>query len=261
MKTNTNPGHFFVTFLLATSVLGALIGCVKPQETESEWQTLFNGTDLTGWQVKCLPADQDKVYWKVVNGTIECDSIGDKDHDYVWLMHDREFDDFQLSLEFRTSPASPGNSGVQIRSRYDTSEGAPGGGWLDGPQVDLHPPGSWRTGLIYDETRDTRAWIFPRLEDWNISREDASIPDPVFFPGDQEPYWNRLVIRCVGTQITTTLNDQLVSDYDGAGLLDDEGHAKYRVGMNGHIALQLHMRDELQIWFRDIRIQDLSGKR
>lgn len=248
----------WIPILLATSVLGALIGCVKPQESETEWQALFNGSDLTGWQVKCLPADQDKVYWKVVDGAIECNSIGDKDHDYVWLMHDREFDDFQLSLEFRTSPASPGNSGVQIRSRYDTTEGAPHGGWLDGPQVDLHPPGPWRTGLIYDETRDTRAWISPRLEDWNISREDASIPDPVFFPGDQEPYWNRLVIRCVGTQITTTLNDQLVSDYDGAGLLDDEGHAKYRVGMNGQIALQLHMRDELQIWFRDIRIQDLS---
>lgn len=244
--------------ILATAALFVLIGCVKTQEPEPEWQTLFNGTDLTGWQVKCLPADQDKAYWKVVDGTIECNSIGDKDHDYVWLMHDEEFDDFLLSLEFRTSPASPGNSGVQIRSRYDVSEDAPRGGWLDGPQVDLHPPGPWRTGLIYDETRGTRAWIHPRLEGSRIEREQAQIEDPIFYAGDDGPGWNRLEIRAEGTRITTVLNGQMVSDYDGAGLLDDEGHAKYRVGMSGQIALQLHMRDELQIWFRDIRIQDLS---
>lgn len=251
----------FFPILLATAALAALIGCVKTSETESEWQTLFNGKDLDGWQVKCLPADQDTNYWTVVDGTIECNSLGDKDHDYVWLMHDDEFSDFHLSLEFRTSPASPGNSGVQVRSRYDTTEGAPGGGWLDGPQVDIHPPGPWRTGLIYDETRGTRAWIHPRLEDWNISREDALIPDPVFFRGDEEPAWNRLEIRCEGTRIQTVLNGQAVSDFDGSGLLDDEDHVKYDVGLNGRIALQLHMRDELQIWFRDIRIRDLSGKR
>lgn len=255
-KKTQRPGALAI--VLATGVLGALIGCVKTSDTEPEWQTLFNGTDLTGWQVKCLPADQDKAYWRVIDGTIECNSLDDKDHDYVWLMYDSEFSDFHLSLEFRTSPASPGNSGVQVRSRYDTSEDAPGGGWLDGPQVDVHPPGPWRTGLIYDETRDTRAWIFPRLEDWGITREQAPVEDPIFHAGDGDPAWNRLEIRCEGTRIQTVLNGQAVSDLDGTGILDDEHHTKYDVGLNGHIALQLHMRDELQIWYRDIRIQDLS---
>jgi hypothetical protein len=40
--------------------------------------------------------------------------------------------------------ASPGNTAVQFRSRYDASATAPNGGWLDGPQVDIHPPAPFR---------------------------------------------------------------------------------------------------------------------
>ena len=38
--------------------------------------TLFNGKDLTGWTVKCVPADRDKEFWRVEDGTILADSLG-----------------------------------------------------------------------------------------------------------------------------------------------------------------------------------------
>ena len=102
--------------------------------------------------------------WRVDEGAILCNSLGRPDHDYVWLLCEREFADFELALEIQAFRESPGNSGVQVRSRYDASPEAPRGGWLDGPQIDVHPPGPWRTGLIYDETREERRWISPSLE-------------------------------------------------------------------------------------------------
>lgn len=101
---------------------------------------MFNGTDLSGWQVRCLPADQGKTFWQVSDGAIECNSMGKPDHRYVWLISEGEYDNFQLRLKFQVFHASNGNSGVQFRSRYDDSADAPNGGWLNGPQVDIHPP-------------------------------------------------------------------------------------------------------------------------
>ena len=135
--------------------------------------SLFNGKDLSGWHVQCQSADKGKVFWKVDDGTILCDSMGRKDHNYVWLLTDKEFGDFELRLKFQAYKDSPGNSGLQFRSRFDASNS---GGRLDGPQVDIHPPGqmNWRTGFIYDETREENRWIFPNLKDWNM--------DPKFEP-------------------------------------------------------------------------------
>ncbi|MFC2090836.1 hypothetical protein ACFLT1_08670, partial [Bacteroidota bacterium] len=50
-----------------------------------DWISLFNGNSLEGWTVKCLPEDAGKTYWKVNNAAIECNSLGNADHNYVWL--------------------------------------------------------------------------------------------------------------------------------------------------------------------------------
>jgi hypothetical protein len=132
------------------------------------WERLFDGKSLAGWRVEAKPADRGKTFWTVVDGTIQCDSMGRPDHDHVWLVSEREFGDFELRLQVRGFIDSPGNSGVQVRSRYDQEMG-----WLHGPQVDVHPPAPWRTGLIYDETWETRRWIHPSLKDWNIAPEQG----------------------------------------------------------------------------------------
>ena len=179
---------------------------------------LFNGKDLSGWHVECQPADRDKQFWRVENGAILCDSIGRKDHNYVWLVNDREFQDFELRLKFQAFRDSPGNSGLQFRSRFDRSTG---GGWLDGPQVDIHPSASmnWRTGFIYDETREEKRWIVPSLKDWNM--------DPKFKPthhvfnyATDENAWNDLVLICRGTEVKTIVNGVVVADWNGDGVLN-----------------------------------------
>lgn len=213
------------------------------------WTPLFNGKDLGGWQIECKPVDKDKTFWKAADGRIVCDSMGRGKHDYVWLITDREYGDFELKLKVRGhAPRSRGNSGVQVRSRYDAKAQ-----WLDGPQVDIHPPAPWRTGLIYDETRETRRWISPSLPNWNIKRDQA----PKEFRWNADG-WNNLVIRCEGTKILTRLNGLVMSDLEGHGVLDDAAHRKHNVGLTGHIALQLHSRDQLLIEFKDIYIRPLK---
>lgn len=216
-----------------------------------DWQSLFDGRTLKGWQIAARPEDRAKTFWQVRDGAITCDSLGRKDHNYVWLISDAEFSDFELTVEIRGFRQSPGNSGIQFRSRYDEALG-----WLHGPQVDVHPPAAFRTGLIYDETRETRRWIHPSLPDWKI--EPAQGPKRwIWRYSDEGEGWNELRIVAVGTKVQTMLNGIVMTDFDGAGILDDEAHRKHNVGLRGHLALQLHDKDELLIQYRDFRVRRL----
>lgn len=214
-----------------------------------DWVDLFDGKTLQGWQVKAKPADRDANFWTVRDGAITCDSLGRKNHDYVWLLSEGEYGDFHLTASVRGSAKSPGNSGIQVRSRYDEQAF-----WLDGPQVDIHPPAPWRVGLIYDETRGVQRWVFPSLRNWEISETDA--------PGRwqwKDDGWNTVEVICRGTRILTKVNGNVRSDFRGAGILDDETHRSRNVGLKGHIGLQLHSKDELLIQFKDVRIQAVGA--
>jgi len=234
------------------------VAALSASAQDAGWQSLFNGRDLSGWTVQCRPRDKGKDFWRVEQGTIQCDSLGRPDHDYVWLESDREFGDFELKLKFQVFTNSPGNSGVQFRSRYDTN--AENGGWLDGPQVDIHPPRAmcWRTGLIYDETRGERRWVSPSLPDSKMPPRFK--PERfVFKYADDGDGWNELILRCEGNRVRTIVNGIPRTDWDGTGVLDNEAHVRHNVGRVGHLALQLHMRDQLRIRFKDIQIRELNG--
>jgi hypothetical protein len=217
-----------------------------------EWRSLFDGKTLAGWRVEARAEDRERGFWTVRDGAITADSMGRPGHDYVWLVSEGEWDDFELRLEVRSFRRSPGNSGVQFRSRWD-----PEASWLDGPQVDVHPPAPWRTGLVYDETRGAQRWIFPSLPDWRI--EPAQGPrEWRWRHADEGDGWNELAILARGTRVTTIVNGLTIADFDGAGLLDDDAHRRRRVGLRGHFALQLHKDDELLVQFRGVRVRSLG---
>lgn len=211
-------------------------------------QSLFDGRTLAGWHVSAKAEDRAKVFWSVRDGAITCDSLGRKDHDYVWLVSDQEFDDFELALQVKGFANSPGNSGVQFRSRYDETAG-----WLDGPQADIHPPAPFRTGLIYDETREARRWIYPSLPDWKIAPDQG----PKEWKWSKDG-WNDIVIRARGPRVTTIVNGVTITDQDFAAIFDDAAHRAHNVGRRGHLALQLHLHDELLIQYRNLRIRTLK---
>lgn len=238
--------------LCLLAALPALL--LQAAEPAAAWRPLFNGRDLTGWVVKCRPADRAQTWWRVEDGCLVADSLGRPQHDYIWLLSEEEFDDFELRLEFQPFRDSPGNTGVQIRSRYDDAAG-----WLDGPQVDIHPPGPWRTGMIWDETRGNQRWLFPPVPAGQWVNEAMARPAGPFHFAGGSPGWNRLEISARGTRVQVRLNGREVTDYDGAGTLDDAVHRQRRVGMRGHLALQIHTGDELRVRFRDIAVRPFEA--
>ncbi|MEI6175427.1 MAG: family 16 glycoside hydrolase [Verrucomicrobiota bacterium] len=234
-----------------------------------DWEPLFNNRDLRGWKIGCLEKDRHKAYWQVRDDTIECNTAGDRKHDYVWLMSEREYGDFEFECLVQSFATSTGNSGIQIRSRFIND--ATDGGWMHGPQIDLHPLTPWRCGMIYDETRGTQRWICPPLPDSHIGPEQAPeswewvhadgktiLSVPAMKPPVSSGNWNRVRIVARGPRIETEINGLPISRFDGTGILDDEAHRRSQVGMRGHIALQLHAGDDLKIRFKDLRIRELS---
>jgi hypothetical protein len=256
---------FIVILFIMKSITPALlivvlfVGSVFYGCNHSGWEPLFNGEDLSGWSVKCIPADTDKSYWSLIEGCIECNSLGDKEHNYVWLATEREFADFQLKLKFQLFRESQGNSGVQFRSSYDHSDRATYGGWLNGPQADIHGAEPFRTGLIYDETDGVRRWIYPSLPDWQIApvqAPEAALKTRLVYFEDDPDAWNTMEISCHGTMVETRVNGNPVTKFDGDGILNDQLHQLRKSGMTGCIAFQLHMGDELKIRFKDIFIKE-----
>jgi hypothetical protein len=240
----TPPLTIHYNWILSACFIAALVsvtGCASQRSSAKgkDWKSLFNGKDLSGWNVKCKPGDKDKEFWSVEGGTILADSIGTKKHDYIWLVTKKEYSDYMLRLHFQADEA----------------------GWLDGPQIDINPPGPWRTGMIWDETRGVQHWLYPKVPKGKWVDKSMANTDLVFYYSDEEPGWNELEITAVGTRLSASLNGVTIMEYDGEGILNDNIHKGRNVGLNGHIALQIHTNDELKIRFKDIYIKDLSGSR
>lgn len=219
-----------------------------------DWVSLFNGQDLSGWTIKSVPADAEKKFWRVQDGCIIANSLGQPEHDYVWLLTDKEYGDFILSLQFQAFRESPGNSGVQIRSRYDDSAS-----WLDGPQFDIHPTDPWRCGMMWDETRENKRWLYPEIAANAWVDSSMAVPGIVFYFSDDNPAWNTLEITAIGSNLKAVMNGVTLMQWDGDGVLNDAVHQKYNVGMRGHLALQIHVKDELKIRYKDIRIKEIKN--
>ena len=248
MKRNILPIVIVIGF-----VLGVVSGCTRSsQDIPVGFVSLFDGQSLNGWLVKCLPKDQDKEYWRAEEGAIIADVPAGSDHNYIWLLTEKEYADFELRLKVQSFVDAKSNSGVQVRSRYDVEEG-----WLDGPQIDINPPGGWRSGFIYDETRTVKAWISPIQGKPSAATIEDAIPGWSWQHGDGADLWNDITIICDGARIKTIVNGVTITDYDGSGILDDADHVSLNVGMTGHIGLQIHPGGQGKIRFKDIRIKEL----
>ncbi|KPL12286.1 MAG: hypothetical protein AMS23_09780 [Bacteroides sp. SM1_62] len=240
--------HFLAIFALIVQY-----SCKSDKPEGKGWTSLFNGKNLDGWMVECKPEDRPKGFWTVQDSIIQVNSVGQKDHDYVWLTTQKEYADFILKLKFAAFKESPGNSGVQVRSRYDHDSS-----WLDGPQVDINPPEPWRTGMVWDETRGSTRWLYPDIPRGEWVNEDMRREDfDLFYSTQEDLIWNELEIRVEGLDIQSWLNGVQITDLKGEGILDDSIHRKYNVGESGFIALQLHIGDELKMYFKDIFIKEL----
>ena len=77
--------------------------------------SLFNGKDLSGWKTM----GQAPSAWKVEDGILRNDAVQEagQHKSYANLRTEREFEDFNITLEFRVP--QDGNSGVYLRGIYE----------------------------------------------------------------------------------------------------------------------------------------------
>src|ERR1700756_2153917 len=93
-----------------------------------KWISLFDGKSLKGWRTyQNKPADA----WSVENGTLHCKgSTSDKSDLQADLITDDEFENFELSLDWKLAPK--GNSGIMYLVK-ETQRAA----YLTGPEYQL----------------------------------------------------------------------------------------------------------------------------
>jgi len=94
---------------------------------EGEWQTIFNGRDLTGWtaKIKGYPLGEDpKEIYRVEEGLLRVSyaDYGSFDKDFGNLYYDRELSHYRLRFEYRfLDPKVQGgpkrNSGIMLHSQ------------------------------------------------------------------------------------------------------------------------------------------------
>lgn len=150
----------FVTFVFATF-------CQRPH---NPWKNLFNGQDLTGWEIvdgKAEAIAQD--------GIIEVKQTDTSNFPY--LVYTEVFSDFILELDVKITGTL--NSGILIRGISDPKRNK---GKIHGFQMEIDQTERKWTGGIYEEAG--RRWLTPldgmpeaqdayMVSDWNHYRIEA----------------------------------------------------------------------------------------
>lgn len=203
----------------------------------ADFVSLFNGTDLEGWE-----QHSGKAQYRVEDGAIVGKTVADTGNSF--LCTKKSYGDFVLEFEFKVAPGM--NSGVQFRSEFfDKETEVPLGDGktkkvpadrVFGYQYEIDPSARAYTGGIYDEAR--RAWLFDLKE--NEAARQA------FKQGE----WNAARIECKGDHIVTWLNGVKAADLKDA------------LTLRGIVGLQVHgigkKEPGEEIRWRAIRIKELN---
>ena len=221
---------------------------------ESEFRSLFNGEDLSGWVVP----EGDGGHWRVEDGVIDYDAQSQADGDRnLWT--EEEFGDFVLRLEWRL-PETPF---VNHNAMIIRPDGSPQRG-PDGEIVRISVPDSDSGVYLRGEPKaQVNIWTWPvgSGEVWGY-RTDQDMPaevreavTPNIMADNHVGEWNEFEITMEDEYLTVVLNGHKV--IDRAHLID--------VPERGPIALQHHGRMEDGEWvsspsivqFRNIYIKEL----
>jgi hypothetical protein len=143
--------------------------------------SLFNGHDLTGWEIVGKGGKVAKGGWTGGGGTLKAVGFGG-----VWLATTRTFADFELELEYRLVPKS--HSGIFLRA----SKGAKLGDFarivLADDAAMIGVPLTQHTGALFRRAG----------------------PDAV--PQTPTSQWHKVRIRALGPQLKVWINDEPVLD-------------------------------------------------
>jgi hypothetical protein len=210
--------RFIPAILLAASALAA--------PAEKGFVPLFNGRDLTGWQI----VGKEGPGYVVEDGVLLCPSDGGGN-----LFTEKEYANFVFRFEFKLEESS--NNGVGIRAPLSGDTAYKGMEIQildhDAPMYKgkLHP--AQYHGSIYDVVPAKTGYLKPTGQ-WNFEEITAS-----------------------GRQITVKLNGTTIVDANLDSVTDPEVLKKHPglARTSGHVGFLGH--GPARVWFRNIRIQTL----
>ncbi len=213
---------------------------------EDGFETIFNGTDLTGWE-------GNPKLWSVKDGAITGQTTARNpargNTFLIWT--NGTLGDFELRCSFKMVPGDQqgfANSGIQYRSKVVDPKTWVVGGY----QADMEA-GPTYTGILYEER--FRGIMAERGQKVVWTKEGkkevvGSVGDAAAIQASiKQKDWNDYVIIAKGNHLQQFVNGKQTID------VTDEDEAKR--AMTGILALQLHAGPPMMVQFKDIRIKKL----
>ena len=170
---------------------------------------IFNGRDLSGWEV---PAG-DNGHWKVENGVIDYDAMSEATGDKsLWTQ--KEYGDFVLRLEWRIKETPYVNPNVPIIRHDGSHKKGP-----DGKEIKLQVPDSDSGVYLRGSSKSqVNIWCWPTGsgEVYGYRTDAAQPPEvraavtPKVKADAPIGHWNRFRISMKGERLDVWLNDQAV---------------------------------------------------
>ena len=255
MRSNLKKkSNLFLTLIAIALILFGCQGGPKEQDNrasaESDWEMLFDGKTLNGWNVNNQDFDHPdaKPEFNVEDGMIVCNSTLNTSGGY--LITEKSYKNFILELDVKIDTLL--NSGIQCRGQIwkkDTTtlyiagdekgtehQGTWKAGYIWGYQIEIDPsPRSW-TGGLYE----------PGNRGWVVTLADNEAARKAFRKHD----WNHFKIMMNGNHIQVWVN--------GIPTLDTEDN----MSASGFIGFQFHgagrqEQENMKSKWKNIRIKQL----
>lgn len=238
---------------LATSLALLTAGCGDGQSrdrsyassAEPDFEPIFNGTDLTGW-------DGDARFWRVEEGIIVGETTTDlptEENTFI-IWEGGEPGDFELRFQIRFDTEA-GNSGIQVRSQRFFDEETPElEHRVRGYQPDF-AVSDWIPGILYEE--GGRGILARRGQRVHLDAEGER-HEEIFADEDElgehirPTEWNDYHVVAQGNAIRSRINGELMHE-----LVDDSPEAR----REGIIAFQLHQGPPTTLELREIELAEL----
>src|SRR5262245_50176972 len=224
----------FAVLLIPSIPAPALDNKLTPQEEKAGWILLFDGQSFDGWTTSNFTQSKTPIQ----DGSINPHRCG-----AYMMMHEKDWSDFILSLDFKTSERC--NSGIFLRTH---------------PLIDVPGQGVGYYGIevAIDESEDTGYHASGALYDLVPVAKKVS---------KSVGEWNHVVITCDKNLISVVLNGQETAhmnldEWINPGKRPDGTAHKFSYAFKDHsrkgrIGLQDHGHP---VWFKNIKIKPLDLK-
>lgn len=222
----------------------ALVLALPVVARADDWESLFNGKDLTGWKGR---PDLWSVKDEAITGYTKDGIIPGGNSFLVW---DGKLADFELKVQFKIVG---GNSGIQYRSKH---VGVPDKFVIAGYQADIDgSKGGGFYGILYEErgrgvlcNRGTKTWI----DEKGVRYEERVADAGEILKAIKANDWNEYQISAKANHLKHTINGKTTAE-----VIDWQ---KDKRATEGLLAFQIHAgMGEMTVQFKDIQLKKVSG--